>query len=670
MQILKKQKDIGWANAKVMLGASDFLKSLQEYDKDAITDKQVKEIKKYTSDKNFNPEFVTGVSKAGGGLLKWVFAMLNYNAAAHGEPETCGGGAGGERRFEPLRRNSPRQSKAVIALNEQLAELKAKFEASTAEQKRLKDEAELMERRLDAAEKLISGLASERTRWTADLEMLAVKRVKLLGDCLLTSSFLSYAGAFTFEYRRELTYSLWVDDIASRELPMTTPFRLEDILTSEVETGQWASDGLPSDELSVQNGILTTRASRFALCIDPQMQAVNWIKRREGKDLEGKVKTFNDADFLKQLELAVQYGLPFLFENLDEYIDPVIDPVLEKNIMVNETTGAKTIKLGDKEVDWDDNFQMYLCTKLPNPHYGPDISGKTMIINYSVTQQGLQEQLLNVTVSHERPDLEEQREELVKEMSDSKSLLKQLEDTLLRELSQATGEILDNAALIETLENTKKKAVEIAENLKEAQVTAKEIDTTRVKYVPVAKRGSILFFVMSSLSVINTMYENSLNMYLEVFNLTLATSKKDSNLENRLRNVVEALTYDVYNFTCLGLFERHKLMLSFQMTIKIQEGEGRLNREQLDFFLKGNLSLEKSKRKSPTTGGPTRAGRTSWPSSTCAATIPTPSRRVPRRSRCKSTASPKSPAFHIGHLRGGGRFRASARPGGHRGCHR
>jgi hypothetical protein len=60
------------------------------------------------------------------------------------------------------------------------------------------------------------------------------------------------------------------------------------------------------------------------------MQAVRWIKAREGKALEGKVKTFNDPDFLKQLELAVQYGAAFLFEGCDEYIDPVIDPVLEK----------------------------------------------------------------------------------------------------------------------------------------------------------------------------------------------------------------------------------------------------------------------------------------------------------------------------------------------------
>lgn len=82
---------------------------------------------------------------------------------------------------------------------------------------------------------------------------------------------------------------------------------------------------------------------------------------------------------------------------------------------------------------------------------------------------------------------------------------------------------------------------------------------------------------MSSLSSITNMYEYSLGSFLSVFKATLATSKKEPTLEGRLRVVTEALTFDVYNYTCLGLFESHKLMLSFQMTLKILEGESPLD---------------------------------------------------------------------------------------------
>jgi hypothetical protein len=58
----------------------------------------------------------------------------------------------------------------------------------------LRAKADLMERRLLAAERLIAGLGSEKERWAADIKALEAAREQLVGDCLLCSSFLSYTG--------------------------------------------------------------------------------------------------------------------------------------------------------------------------------------------------------------------------------------------------------------------------------------------------------------------------------------------------------------------------------------------------------------------------------------------------------------------------------------------
>ncbi|XP_070183890.1 dynein axonemal heavy chain 6-like, partial [Littorina saxatilis] len=52
-----------WASAKVLLGDSNFLKRLYEYDKDNIPDKMLKQIKKYMDNPKFVPEAVEKVSK-------------------------------------------------------------------------------------------------------------------------------------------------------------------------------------------------------------------------------------------------------------------------------------------------------------------------------------------------------------------------------------------------------------------------------------------------------------------------------------------------------------------------------------------------------------------------------------------------------------------------------
>ena len=82
------------------------------------------------------------------------------------------------------------------------------------------------------------------------------------------------------------------------------------------------------------------------------------------------------------MELAISFGRAFLFEKVETEIDPVIDPILEKNTY--ETGGQTFVKLGDKAIEWDKNFRLYLTSKLANPHYSPEVAGKAIIINYSV----------------------------------------------------------------------------------------------------------------------------------------------------------------------------------------------------------------------------------------------------------------------------------------------
>uniref|UniRef100_A0A668A778 Dynein heavy chain ATP-binding dynein motor region domain-containing protein n=1 Tax=Myripristis murdjan TaxID=586833 RepID=A0A668A778_9TELE len=239
--------------------------------------------------------------------------------------------------------------------------------------------------------------------------------------------------------------------------------------------------------------------------------------------------------------MAIKFGFPFLFQDVDEYIDPVIDNVLEKNVKGAE--GRQVILLGDKEVDYDPNFKLYLNTKRANPKYSPSVFGKAMVINYTVTLKGLEDQLLSVIVGFERKQLEEQRERLIQETSENKKLLKDLEDSLLRELATSTGNMLDNTELVLTLEETKSKA---SEKLKLAEKTAVDIDRLRDGYRPAAKRDAILFFVLPE------HYQYSLASYLEVFDFSLRKSLSDSILSERLKNIMNTLTHNVYNYGCTG----------------------------------------------------------------------------------------------------------------------
>uniref|UniRef100_H2LCS2 Dynein axonemal heavy chain 10 n=1 Tax=Oryzias latipes TaxID=8090 RepID=H2LCS2_ORYLA len=586
--VLRGKKELNWLTAKKMMSEAGFLHSLMQMDCDSISNSHISTIK-FLKNLQTSVEEMQSISKAGSGILKFVESFMSYwDIAKEVQPKK-----------DQVKRLEKEflQSKAELEcikndlnnMQKEASSLKEKYEDANLEKELQLDEAKLMERRLTAADKLVLGLTSER-EWTKDLEELKQQHECLLGDCLIAAAFLSYAGAFNWDFRNNMVYDKWTQDVKQKGIPLSQPFKIENFLTNQLEIS-WGSEGLPPDEQSVQNGILTTKGSRFPLCIDPQQQALNWIKNKEKDNNLKQVSSLNDPDFLKQLELSIKYGYPFLLQDVNEDIDPIIINVLERNVVVSE--GRTVIVLGDKEVNYDPNFKLFLHTTLANPQYSPSVFEKALVINYS-TLRGLEDQLLSVTTGFLEKVFQQQHLLLVEEISENKTLLKSLGDSLLMELGTSTGNMLDNTELIQTLEKTKTEASETIKKLSVAQSKTVEFANLREGYRPVAKRGAVLFFALSDMALVNRMYQYSLTSYLSLFELSLQESLAHPNLQQRLENIINTLTYNVHNY----LFGKHKLLFSMNMTVKIEQTEGGVPQKELDFLIK-NLSGDGTKVQKP-----------------------------------------------------------------------
>jgi len=189
------------------------------------------------------------------------------------------------------------------------------------------------------------------------------------------------------------------------------------------------------------------------------------------KDDDLQILNFTKThNFQREISGAIRNGKPCLIEDIEEYINPAIEPVLLKQQFMADG-GLLQIKLGDSVQDYDDNFKLFMTTKLANPHYPPEVCIKVTLINFTVTMSGLEEQLLNDTVLKEKPAVMKQKDTIVVQMDKDNKTLKRQENEILQKLAKSTKEqILDEDTLIDMLRTSKKVSNEIAERITEAVV--------------------------------------------------------------------------------------------------------------------------------------------------------------------------------------------------------
>ncbi|XP_029012096.1 dynein axonemal heavy chain 12 [Betta splendens] len=578
-----------WSPSKKLLGDMNFLRDLKEYDKDNIPVPVMQKIRsEYMTNPDFDPSIVAKASSAAEGLCKWIKAMEVYDRVAKVVAPKKANLDEAQRSLASTMALLDQKRGELKEVEDRLAALQKTFEEKTEEKAQLEFQVDLCAKKLERAEKLIGGLGGEKTRWSKAADDLQNTYDNLTGDVLISAGVIAYLGAFTAGFRHDCT-KLWTKLCQSKNIPSSDDFSVSKTLGDPIKIRSWNIAGLPTDSFSIDNGVIVSNSRRWPLMIDPQGQANRWVKNSE-KDNNLSVIKLTDSDYMRTLENCIQFGTPLLLENVGEELDPSLEPLLLKQTF--KQGGMECIRLGESVTEYSHDFRFYITTKLRNPHYLPELATKVSLLNFMITPEGLEDQLLGIVVAKERPELEEERNALILQSAANKRQLKEIEDKILETLQSSEGNILEDESAIQILDSAKIMSNDITEKQQIAEKTEMKIAESREGYRAIAKHSAILFFSIADLTNIDPMYQYSLSWFVNLYIKSIQDSNKSHILERRLQYLKSYFTANLYLNVCRSLFEKDKLLFSFLLCCNLQLAKQEIEYTDFMFFLTGGVGLQ------------------------------------------------------------------------------
>eukprot|EP00760_Papus_ankaliazontas_P016261 PhM_4_TR16775/c0_g1_i1/m.22691/K10414/DYNC2H, DNCH2; dynein heavy chain 2, cytosolic len=507
---------------------------------------------------SYKHEVIARANVAAAPMAAWVKANVAYSRVVDRITPLEAQAKAMVDKLDKGKRDLEKGNEKLRKIDSKVEELKKSFQRRTQEAETLRERLEKAQATLDAAEELLGKLGNEKSRWSHQVSTIQKDLKSLPKLALLAAGFIAYLGKES-ESVRERIVGEWKDKLS------IDSFRFPTYLRTESQLLEYKSEGLPGDELSLENAVTILSTTEVPLVIDPANQAVEWLKaylKRQQKTVE--VCTVHDERFMTTLELAIRFGKTLLICEVDK-IEPTLYPIIRKEL--NSDGPKKVVQLGDRAVDWAESFQLFLFTRDSYISLPPDAQSLVTTVNFSITHNGLEAQLLGLTIQHEQPELEEEKLKLLHDEESLKMQLSELEESLLRELASSQGSLLENKSLVDSLNQIKTQAMEIGKALERSHELQLDLDTKRNVFQPFAKLGSSMFFLIRDMTNVSPMYKYSLGMFLDIFHVSLEESKANSptTMADKIKDLSRLMAQKAFLFVTRGLFKEHRLLFGMHV---------------------------------------------------------------------------------------------------------
>lgn len=526
----ERQKD--WNNIKKVIRGEDFLNSILNFDPYVLTAAVIGEIEAdYLSNADLSQEAVNRGSKACAPLYMWALSQVSYSKLLIKLKPL----------FDEIEALKAEAAQAVAKHNAALEDVdklekaidtyKADYSGAIREHGKVKTDMEKTSQKTTRAESLLASLLDEKARWSATSSSFDAEMATLVGDAILSAAFLTFGGIFD-QATRAKQMKEWMKSLSEHNFEYKKAFDPVNYLASASNIVQWSSYGLSNDVVSLQNAVLLERFTRYPLIVDPSGQATAFILQ---KYAERKIAntSFLEPGFLKILSTAVRFGTPVLVRDV-EFFDPILNPILNKE--VQKSGGRALVRIGSDEIDFSPRFSVILVTRDPLAHFPPDLCSRVTMVNFTVTSSSLNSQTISSLLKSERPDIEAKRSAVIKLMFEQQGRLRELEESILSRIGDLKGAILDDDSFLTHLEDTKKQAIQITEDVKNSDHVMAEIDSVCKEYESTAFVMTSTYFSLSGLADVNVLYQFSLEFFFEIIDKVLSsastgTGERKSNLQ-------------------------------------------------------------------------------------------------------------------------------------------
>ena len=542
--------DTSWNSCKEFLKGRSVIASIMNFEPRNITPEIREDVEKLVkkNSSSFEDSVITRASVAAASLATWVKNLLKCSVIFQKIKPLEDDLYKATRNLETSQKRVMECESELNKINTLVEKLKEDFGKRTSEAEKLKNELAGAESTLNSAADLLTKLSGEKLRWEGQLKELKENLALVPKYSMLSAGFTTYLSSYSEDVRESLLKK-WKSSCGANN------FDFRKFMSSESEILKWKGEGLPEDILSTENAIVLFNSVKTPLIIDPATAATTWLKGQNS----GKSEILNQSDprFTSQFELGVRFGKVIVVQEIDR-LEPMLFPLLRLDLI--KQGPRYVVQIGDKQIDYNESFRLYLSTRDSSIEISSNSKAVITLVNFTVTRSGLEGQLLSIILNHEQPELEKQKTEMLKREEHLKVQLADLEKELLEELATATGNILENKTLIESLNRTKTNSMEIGESLKKSQELQASVDRQREEYRSLATNGSTIYSSLQDLKKVNNMYQFSLVSFLKLFNKALISQISAGNLAEKLEKLRRNLVRYLFFHVCRAIFKADQLM--------------------------------------------------------------------------------------------------------------